>query len=334
MKKALNITIGIMTSIGGFLDAGTISTSGQAGASFGFGLIWALVLGTLAIALLVEMSGRLAAVSRQTYASAIRERFGFKFFLVPLVAEFISESILLAAQLGGIALSVSLLTGLNWRLLYPLAALFVWIIVWAARFAVIENGPALLGLIVLSFIVAIMALGAPTPSLVSTLWRPALEPGEPAEYFFLVAGILGATISPYLLHFYSSGAREDKWDEGYLGVNRITAIAGMGFGSISSIAVVVLAAMVLGPLNITVGTLGEMGIMMAKPFGITGSILFAITLFTVCLGAALEGLLSLSFMVSQGLGLGRGRAARGRAPVLPHLSHHPDRRAPCRSLRR
>lgn len=302
MKKALNITLGIMTSIGGFLDAGTISTSAQAGATFGFGLIWALVLGTFAIVLLVEMSGRLAAVSKHTYASAIRERFGFKFFLVPLVAEFFAEGILFAAQIGGVAISVSLVTGINWRLLYPLAALFIWFTVWFARFAVIENGPALLGLIVLSFIVAIIALGRPSHSLMSTLWRPTIGPGKAAGYFFLVAGILGSTISPYLLHFYSSGACEDHWDESFLGLNWITAIAGMGFGSISSIAVIVLTAMALQPLNITVGTLGEMGIMMAKPFGIPGSIIFAVALFTVCLGAALEGLLSLSFMVSQGLG--------------------------------
>lgn len=302
MKKALHITLGIMTSIGGFLDAGTISTSGQAGASFGFGLIWALVLGTFAIALMVEMSGRLAAISKHTYASAIRERFGFKFFLVPLVAEFVSETILLSAQLGGVAIAISLVTGLDWRYLYPVAAIFIWGTVWFARFSVIENGPALLGLIVLSFIAAIVALGMPSRSLLSTLWHPTIEPGEPAGYFFLVAGILGSTISPYLLHFYSSGAREDKWDESYLGLNKVTAIFGMGFGSISSIAVMVLTAMALQPLNITVNTLGEMGIMMAKPFGIIGSMLFAVALFAVCVGAAFEGMLSLSFMVSQGLG--------------------------------
>jgi len=36
MKKALEITLGILTSIGGFLDAGAIATGAQAGAAFGF----------------------------------------------------------------------------------------------------------------------------------------------------------------------------------------------------------------------------------------------------------------------------------------------------------
>ncbi len=57
----------------------------QAGAAFGFQLIWAIVLGTICLIFLVEMSGRLAAVSKQPLAGAMRDRFGYPFFLVPLV---------------------------------------------------------------------------------------------------------------------------------------------------------------------------------------------------------------------------------------------------------
>src|SRR5690348_9235695 len=103
MKKWLALALGIVTATGGFLDAGTIATAGEAGARFGLGLVWVIVLATLAIVLLTEMAGRFTAVSKKTYASAIREHFGFKFFLLPLVTEVIAESLLLAAELGGIA---------------------------------------------------------------------------------------------------------------------------------------------------------------------------------------------------------------------------------------
>src|SRR5919199_6674244 len=75
MKKWLSITLGILTAIGGFVDVGAVATSGEAGAKYGLGLVWALLLATLAIMLLVSMSGRLAAVSGKPYAAAIRERF-------------------------------------------------------------------------------------------------------------------------------------------------------------------------------------------------------------------------------------------------------------------
>jgi Mn2+/Fe2+ NRAMP family transporter len=85
MKKILNIALGIVTSIGGFLDVGSIATSAQAGAGFGFALLWAILLGTICVAFLVEMSGRLGAISQHTLGDARRERFGANFFVVPFV---------------------------------------------------------------------------------------------------------------------------------------------------------------------------------------------------------------------------------------------------------
>jgi Mn2+/Fe2+ NRAMP family transporter len=302
MKKWLSITLGLVTAIGGFLDAGTVATSGEAGAKFGLGLIWAILLATVAIILLVEMVGRLTAISQKTYADAIREEFGFKFYLLPLLGELIAESLLLAAEIGGIAIALSLFTGISWHYLFPVAALLVLVMVWRASFDLIENGPALLGLITLSFLVGIAALGGPPQQLLPTLWKPDIKQGELIDYLYLLAAILGATISPYLLYFYSSGAREEQWSGSSLLLNRVTAIVGMGFGSLGSIALVILAAIVLQPLNMNANTLGEIGLAMAKPLGPIGAYLFAATLFATCLGAALEVTLALSYMIAQGFG--------------------------------
>ena len=148
-KQWLSITLGIVTATGGFLDAGTVATSGEAGAKFGLGLIWAVLIATVAVILLVEMVGRFTAVSKKTYAEAIREDFGFRFYLLPLASELIAESLLLAAELGGIAIALSLFTGISWHILFPFVALFIWIVVWRAPFDLIENGPAILGLVTL-----------------------------------------------------------------------------------------------------------------------------------------------------------------------------------------
>src|SRR5437016_5705369 len=152
-KQWLQIALGIVTATGGFLDAGTIATAGEAGAKFGLGLIWAVLLATVAVILLVEMVGRFTAVSKKTYADAIRENFGFRFFLLPLISEIIAESLLLTAELGGVAIALSLLTGISWHVLFPIAALLVFAMAWRAPFDWIENGPALLGLTTLGFLV-------------------------------------------------------------------------------------------------------------------------------------------------------------------------------------
>ena len=58
MKKLLEISLGIVTSIGGFLEIGSIATAAQAGAEFGYQLLWALALGGICVAFLVEQGGR------------------------------------------------------------------------------------------------------------------------------------------------------------------------------------------------------------------------------------------------------------------------------------
>jgi Mn2+/Fe2+ NRAMP family transporter len=302
MKQWLQVTLGILTAIGGFLDVGATATAGEAGSRFGLGLVWAMLLGTLAIMLLVTMVGRLTAVAGKPYAAAIREHFGFKFYLVPLSSELIANSIMLAAELGGMAIALSLLTGLNWHILFPVSVLLVFAMTWRGPFSLIENGPSILGLLTLSFIAGIVAAGGPSRDLVPTLWRPELKPGDFAEYLFLAAAILGAIISPYLVYFYSSGAQEEHWGKRALPRNRVIAITGMGFGSVSAIALLVLSAIVLQPMHIGSGTLGEIGLGMAHSLGRLGGLLFAIALFACCLGAALEVTLAVGYEVSQGFG--------------------------------
>ena len=79
VKKAFDITLGIVTSIGGFIDAGALTTSLQAGARFGFRLMWATLLGTICAIFLTEMSGRLAIVSHHPLRELIHKRFGLSF---------------------------------------------------------------------------------------------------------------------------------------------------------------------------------------------------------------------------------------------------------------
>jgi len=119
LKSFLKIALGIVTSMAGFLEVGSISTAAQAGAAFRFRLLWAIAAATICLVALVEMSGRLAASSRHTVSDAVRERFGFRFSAVPLAAEIVLDTLVLAAELGGAAIAVELATsvGRGWWVL-------------------------------------------------------------------------------------------------------------------------------------------------------------------------------------------------------------------------
>jgi len=113
VKRWLGVALGIVTSVGGFLEIGSITTAAQAGAEYKYQLAWTIVLGTICIGLLIEMAGRFAAVSKHTIADAMRERFGLHFFMVPLILIFFVSLLVLAAEIGGVAVSIELVTGVH-----------------------------------------------------------------------------------------------------------------------------------------------------------------------------------------------------------------------------
>jgi Mn2+/Fe2+ NRAMP family transporter len=191
----------------------------------------------------------------------------------------------------------------------------VWLILWKGTFGLIEKGVALLGLVTLVFVVAAFKLGPEWHELgKSTL--PSLPQHDGARYWFLAASILGATISPYLFLFYSSGAIEDRWDESYLWANRAIAGIGMIFGGAIAASVLIIAAMVLRPAGIhEITDYHQLPLLLTKVFGFWGLVLFIVSLAIACLGAALEIALQQAYLVAQGFGWNWGKDLRpARAP--------------------
>lgn len=301
MKKTLQLTLGIVTAVGGFLEIGSVMTAVQAGASFGFQLLWAILLGTICLIFLVEMSGRLAAVSRYTIVEATRERFGFPFFSIVTVGMMLVAFLVLVAELGGIGLSLQILTGIGFPWWAIPVSFGVWVLMWKGSFSLIENGASLLGLVTLSFAVAAVKLHPAWATAAHGL-LPTSPKDQKAKYWFAAVSILGASISPYLMYFYSSGAIEDDWDETYIPMNRFIAGFGMSFGGVLSMAALVVAAVVFHPRGIDIQKFEEASLLMTTALPKWGFLLFALSMLFACLGAALEISLAIAYFFAQGFG--------------------------------
>lgn len=301
MSALVDLVLGIVTSIGGFVEVGSISTAAQAGSEFGFQLLWAIAAATVMLAILVEMSGRLAAVSRRSLAAAVRERFGIHFQIVPLTAEFLIDVLLLAAEIGGAAIALKLLTGIGFQWWILPIGLAVWLVLWLAGFGVIEYGIGLLGLVTLAFVASAWQLKPDVADLGASL-LPSLPTHHHTRYAFLAVSIVGATVSPYLLNFYSSGSIEEKLTESELWVNRTTAYVGMCFGGVVSMGVLVTSAMVLEPRRIIVDSYDQAALMFVPAFGRWAIMLFAAALGIGCFGAAVELTLNAGYTFAQAFG--------------------------------
>ncbi|MBZ9897450.1 Nramp family divalent metal transporter [Mesorhizobium sp. BR1-1-6] len=312
MKKLLEISLGIVTSVGGFLEVGSMATAAQAGATFGFQLIWAVVLGTICIIFLVEMAGRFAAVSHHTISDGIRERFGFNVSLWPLLAALLVNFMVLSAEIGGVAIALELATGIGFQWWALPVALVAWLLLWKGTFGLIEKGVSILGLVTLCFVVAAVML-KPDWTAVASGAVPTLPTHDAASYWFMAVSILGASISPYLFMFYSSGAIEDQWDRSYLGTNRAIAGLGMAFGGTISIGVLMVAALVLATHGIDqVDDYHQLPLMLIPIFGFWGFVLFVASLAIACFGAALEVGLQQAYLVAQGFGWNWGENLKPR----------------------
>jgi Mn2+/Fe2+ NRAMP family transporter len=301
MKKIFQIALGIVTSVGGFLEIGSITTAAQAGASFGYQLVWSIVLGTVCVAFLVEMSGRFAAVSKHTIPDAMRERFGINFYVVPLFILLGVSLLVLGAELGGVAAALEMATGIKLPVWAIPVALLSWGLLWRASFSVIENGVSILGLVTIAFAVGAVRLHPDYGALLHGV-VPTLPRRDASHYWFVAVSVLGASISPYLYYFYSSGAIEEKWDETYLAANRMIAAIGMSFGGFLSVAVLVLAAILFHPHNIDVDKYQQLPDLLTPIFGRAGFWLVIASLAIACLGATLEISLALAYLIAQGLG--------------------------------
>jgi Mn2+/Fe2+ NRAMP family transporter len=301
MKKIIQLALGIVTGIGGFREIGSVTTAAQAGAAFGFQLIWALLLGMLCLIFMLEMSGRFAAVSKHTVVEGLRDRFGFGFFSIVLGGVALVVFLVLVAEIGGVALSMKIATGAGVPWWVVPAGFLAWLLIWKGNLQVVEDAPSILGLITLIFPVAVHRLGPDWGAIVGGS-VPTLPGSDKAHYWFLAVSIIGASVSPYLMYFYSSGAVEDKWDKSFLGINRVVAGIGTAFGALLAVAVMIVSAMVLHPRGVEVEEFEQIAQMMTTPFPKWGIALFAVSLGITCLGATMEIALSISYMVGQGLG--------------------------------
>jgi len=301
VKKWAEVALGVVTSIGGFLEVGSIATSAQGGAEFGYQLAWVLVLGTTSLAILMEMTGRLAAVSQRSYADLLRERFGYRFFLLPLVAVFVVSLLVVISEIGGVSIALQLATGIDFRWWAIPTALVGWFLLWRGNFTIVEQGTAMLGLVAISFAVGALKLHPVWPTLGRAL-LPSLPSHDRARYWYLAVSMLGASISPYLYLFYSAGALEDEWTIEHLGVNRVTAGMGNVFGGVLAIASLVTAALVFAPRGIKVDRYEQIALVLATPLGRAGLVFFIMTLFVTCFGSTLEIVLAIAYLLAQGLG--------------------------------
>ena len=188
-------------------DAGGIFTYAQAGAKYGYNLIWLLLLTTIALAVVQEFNARLGVVSGKGLADLIRERFGVRITVLAMFLLLVANVATTVAEFAGIALAGEAFN-ISRYITVPLAALLVWFVVLRGSYAVVEK--VFLGLSVIYFTYVISGL------LVHPDWAQVLHQSIHPQtnildtsYLLLAVALVGTTITPWM-QFYLQASVVDK----------------------------------------------------------------------------------------------------------------------------
>ena len=309
MKKVLQIFLGVMTAVGGFIEIGDLVFLSQSGALFGYATLWAMLVGLVGIGIFAEMSGRVTAISKRPVFDLIRERLGFGPGLMTLIAAQVVTLLTLTAEIGGVAIVLQLFFDIPNQLLIVLAGLGSLVLIWVLPFEGIERLFGLMGLALLVFIVAALDTN-PDWGEVGRGVLPSWDSADPVLYGYFAVGIIAAMFMPYELYFYSSGAVEEGWNRPDLRLNKVTVIFGWGLGGLLAAAIMMTAAQVFEPRSIEPDLLGTVALGPQFALGEAGLVAVLLGMLFAIGGATAETALAGAYNVGQFFGWQWGKYKR------------------------
>lgn len=320
MKRLLAVALGVLTAIGGFVDIGDLVVNAQVGARFGLSMGLVVLFGVVGICVFAEMSGRVAACSNRATFDLVRERLGPRIGLLNLLASLIVTVLTFIAEIGGVALALALVSSVNDLLIFPLVGILVWLVLWRAKFSLMENVLGLLGLALIVFAVALWKLSPQWSELTHQLLTVAKPHDETwMTYAYYAVALFGAAMTPYEVFFFSSGGVEEGWTAKDLGTMRANVFIGFPLGGLLSLAIAGCAATVLGPVHIEVASLSQVGLPVAVALGKVGIATVLVGFVAATFGAACETGLSAGYTLAQYYGWQWGKYVRTAQATRFHV---------------
>jgi NRAMP (natural resistance-associated macrophage protein)-like metal ion transporter len=288
-------------------DAGGILTYSQAGAQYGFLLLWTMIPITLALIVVQEMSARMGAVTGKGLSDLIREEFGLRITFLMMLGILITNFGNVVTEFIGIATSLELF-GLSRYVTVPVCGVIVWLIVVKGQYKSVEKVFLAASFFYITYIFAgTLAHPLWKDAVHATIKPPALPAFRNQAYLFMVIGVVGTTIAPWMQFYLQSSVVEKGVTRRGLQASRWDVIVGCIFTDVVAWFIIVACAATLfvhGYRDIKYAADAAQAL---KPLaGQYAYILFAVGLFNASLFAASILPLSTAYTVCEGLGFESG----------------------------
>ena len=299
-------------------DSGGILTYSQAGAQYGYTLLWTMIPITIALIVVQEMCARMGVVTGKGLSDLIREEFGFRITFFMMVGILIINFGNVVGEFAGIAGSLELF-GLSKYITVPVCAVIVWLIVVKGQYKSVEKIFLAASFFYVTYILAgFFAKPAWIDALVATVKPPPRAAFRLPGYLYMSIGVVGTTIAPWMQFYLQSSIVEKGVTKRQYKASRLDVISGCIFTDVVAWFIIVACAATLyvhGYHNISDAKDAAQAL---RPLaGDYAYILFAVGLFNASLFAASILPLSTAYTVCEGLGFESGVGKKfGEAPVF------------------
>ena len=285
-------------------DAGGIATYSSTGARYGYDLIWVMLLITVSLSVVQEMCARLGAVTGRGLLDLIRERFGVVWAVFAVGVILIANGGLVVSEFVGIGAAMELL-GISKLLAIPVAAALIFYLVVFGNYGRVEKIFLLMTLVFFAYPVAAFMAHPNWAEVAHGALVPRLHK-EP-DYIFLLVGLMGTTITPYMQLFQQSSVVERGGDRRRYGPERVDAYAGAIFSNLMSIFMIIATAATLHAIGKNnIDTAADAARALEPVAGHFAGIIFAVGLLGASLLAAAVLPLATSYAVSEAFGFSKG----------------------------
>ena len=288
-------------------DAGGIYTYSFAGAQFGYALLWTMVPITIALIVVQEMCARMGVVTGKGLSDLIREEFGLRvtfFMMLALVATNFGN---VMAEFAGVASSLELF-GASKYISVPISAMLVWLLVVKGTYKSVENVFLVASGFYVAYIIAgVLAHPDWTQAAFSLVTPPKLVEAKNQGYVYMVIGMIGATIAPWMQFYLQASVVEKGVTTRHLRAIRTDVVFGAIFATIVAVFIVIAcAATLFAAGHRAIHDASDAAVALRPLAGELAAILFGVGLFVASLFAASILPLSTAYTVCEGLGLESG----------------------------
>ena len=288
-------------------DAGGIYTYSAAGAQFGYQLLWVMIPMTIALVVVQEMSARMGAVTGKGLSDLIREEYGFRITFFMMLGLIITNFGNIVAEFAGIASSLELFH-ISRYISVPAAGLLVWFMVVKGSYKSVEKVFLAASFFYFAYIIAgVLAGPSWKDAFVATFKPPARAAFHESAYIYMVIGVIGTTIAPWMQFYLQSSIVEKGITAREYKASRWDVILGCLFTDIVAWFIVVACAATLYAHGVRQIRDAADAAQALRPLSNEFAyILFAAGLFNASLFAASILPISTAYTVCEGLGFESG----------------------------